>query len=113
MIAIGMMAVALSFVVLAAHFLRDGNMVMVALSLFLPVLLFIPRPIVARVLQVALLLASLEWLRTMMTIVDVRAAAGMPYTRTVVILAVVALLTLASAFVFHTRAMRRRYGLER
>ncbi len=111
MIVFGMLAVALSFAVLAAHFLRDGNVAMVAVSLFLPVLLFIPKAAVARLLQVALLLASLEWLRTLVAIVQERMAAGVPYTRTVIILAVVALLTLASAFVFHLRAMRRRYGL--
>lgn len=105
--------VVLSFAVLAAHFLRDGNIVLVAASLFLPVLLFYPRPGVARLLQVALLLAGLEWLRTMSNIVDARAAAGVPYVKTVVILAGVALFTVASAFAFHLPRLRRRYGIPR
>ena len=38
----------------AAHFLRDGHLVLVTASLFLPVLLFMPSAIVARLLQVVL-----------------------------------------------------------
>jgi hypothetical protein len=113
MTALGMIAVVLSFLVLGAHFLRDGNMVMVAVSLFLPLLLLVPKALVARLLQVALLLAGIEWLWTLYTIAQERAAAGVPYTRTVIILAGVALFTVASAFAFHLRGMRRRYELDR
>ena len=111
MIALGILPVVLSFVVLAAHFLRDGHLVLVAASFFAPVLLFMPNAAVARLLQIVLMAASLEWLRTMIAIAHERMAEGAPYTRSVVILAAVAIFTLASAFAFHLPAMRRRYGL--
>jgi hypothetical protein len=113
MMAFGMVAVVLSFSVLAAHFLRDGSVVMVAVCLLLPVLLFFPRKGAARVVQAALVLGTIEWIRTLVTIVQERMAAGVPYTRTMIILAVVAALTLASALVFRMPRMRRRYDLER
>lgn len=113
MIVLGILPVVLSFLVLAAHFLRDGHLVLVAVSLFLPVLLFMPNAVVARLLQVVLMAGSLEWLRTMVSIAHERMAEGMPYARSVVILAAVAILTLASAFAFHLPAMRKRYQLQR
>lgn len=113
MVFANLLPVILSFGLLAAHFLRDGNAAMVAASLFLPVLLFVQLPWVARLLQVALLMGALEWLRAMTGIVEARMAFGEPYVRTVVILSAVALFTVASAFVFHLPRLRRRYGLER
>jgi len=112
MMAFGMTAIVLSFAVLAAHFLREGSVIMVAVCLFMPVLLFFPRKGAARVLQAALALGAIEWIRTLVTIVHERMAAGMPYTRTMIILAAVAAWTLASAFVFRMPRLRRRYDLD-
>lgn len=108
----GFVAIVLSFAVLAAHFLRDGNMVLVALCLFMPVLLFFPKRAAARVLQAALVLGAIEWVWTLVTIVQHRMAVGAPYTRTAIILGAVAAFTLASALVFRMARMRRRYGLK-
>lgn len=112
MMALGFAAVALVFAVLAAHFLREGSMIMVAVSLFVPVLLFYPRKWAARVVQAALVLGAIEWAWTLYAIVQHRMAAGVPYTRTMIILGAVALLTLAAGLVFRMPRMRRRYGLE-
>jgi hypothetical protein len=113
MMAFGVTAVVLSFAVLAAHFLREGSVIMVAVCLFLPVLLFFPRKGAALAVQAALVLGAIEWIRTLVIIVQERMAAGVPYTRTMIILAVVAAWTLASVFVFRMPRMRRRYDLER
>lgn len=113
MIALGILPVVSSFGVLAAHFLRGGHIVLVAITLFLPVLLFFARPAIARLLQVTLMAASVEWMHTMIVIAQERIAAGLPHTRAVLIMAAVALFTLASAFAFHLPAMRRRYGLHK
>jgi hypothetical protein len=77
------------------------------------VLLFFPRKGAALVVQAALVLGAIEWIRTLVIIVQERMAAGVPYTRTMIILAVVAAWTLASVFVFRMPRMRRRYDLER
>ena len=58
----------LSAVLLAAHFLRDGQIVVIVLCLLLPLLL-IPRKLaLLRLLQGLLVIGALEWLRTLQTV---------------------------------------------
>ena len=101
--------IVLSLVVLGAHFLRDGNTPLVAACLVLIGLLPIRHVLVARLVQAALVLGSLEWLWTLYRLLEVRIALGQPYTRMTVILAVVAAITFCSALLFRTRALRQVY----
>ncbi len=101
--------IVLSLVVLGAHFLRDGNTPLVAACLVLIGLLPIRHVLVARLVQAALVLGSLEWLWTLYRLLEVRIALGQPYTRMTVILAVVAAITFCSALLFQTRALRQVY----
>lgn len=87
----------LSALVLAAHFLRTGNLVVVALILCAPLLLLVRQRWVVIALQVGLGVAALEWIRTAVTIAQERAATGAPTTRMFVILGGVALFTALSA----------------
>jgi hypothetical protein len=105
--------IVVSLLVLGAHFLRYGNLAGVLAVLILVGLLFVPRPWAARVVQAALVLGTLEWLRTLFVLVRWRAAHGEPIARMAVILAVVAALTLGSALLFQSRRLRALYGLER
>ena len=105
--------VVLSLVVLGAHFMRAEIELGVIGSLMLIGLLFIRRSWVARLVQAALVLGALEWLRTIYVLTQVRAAQGEPYTRLAVILAVVFVVTAASALLFETPALKRIYGLNR
>lgn len=101
--------VVLSMVVLGAHFLRDGASAGVFVCLLLIGLLFVRRPWVARVVQVALVLGALEWLRTMYVLAQIRALHGQPYGRMLVILGVVMAVTLCSALLFQSQTMKRVY----
>ena len=103
--------VVLSLGLLGAHFFRAGMQVPVALCLVLVVLLAVPRPWAARLVQAALVLGAVEWIRTLVAIASVRAAAGQPATRMAVILGAVALVTLASARVFRHRRVAGFYRL--
>lgn len=109
MIAILLTPVVLSLVVLAAHFLRDGWIVGVALTLALIPLLLLRRWWVPRLVQIVLVLAAAEWVRTLLALRDVRIAFGEPYARMVLILGVAAAFTALSALVFQTPRLRRRY----
>ena len=102
--------VLLSFLVLAAHFYRGGNDVLVAVSLLLPLLLFIRKPWVPGVIQVALLLGALEWLHTLWFIAQMRMEFDMPWMRMAFILGGVALFTALAALVFFSRGLRSRYS---
>ena len=109
MLVLQLVPVMLSLVVLAAHFSRHGQSNLVFLSVALIGLLAVPRLWAARVLQAALLLGAAEWVRTLIVLGRTRAEHDLPATRMVTILAVVALLTAASALVFRTRRARARF----
>jgi hypothetical protein len=99
----------LSFVVLAAHFVRHGHPVFVFLSVAAIGLAAVPRRWAARVLQVALLLGAAEWVRTLIVLVRLRTGHGEPANRAAIILSVVAAVTAASALAFQTRRARARF----
>lgn len=109
MIVLYVTLIVVSFLVLGAHFLRFGAMPLVALCLFLPFLLFVRRPWVARVIQVALVLGGLEWLRTVISLIGNRQASGEPWTRMALILGVVALVAFVSALTFQLRPLKKWY----
>ena len=102
--------VVLSLLLLGAHFMRYGNQPGVAMASLLIALLFVRRPWVARIVQVALVLAAIEWVRTLYLLAAMRAATGESATRMVIILASVATVTLLSALLFESKALKRIYG---
>jgi hypothetical protein len=102
---------ALALLLLAAHFARATAWLPAVVSLALIGLLAVPRPWAARLLQAALVLGALEWVRTLWLLAAARAAAGTPWLRMALILGAVSLLTLASAWVFQLPAVRRRFRL--
>ena len=113
MVGLLLLPAALSFVVLAAHFLRAGNWVLVTLVLAFLALLAVRRPWAARAVQIALLLGAAEWVRTTVRLVSLRSAAGQPVVRLVAILGGVTFVTAASALLFQSARLRRWYGAER
>ena len=82
---------------LAAHFYRAGSTALVLISLAIPTLLIIRHILTTRLVQLWLLLGSLEWLRTLYFLVHERQQLGHPYIRLAVILVIVALCTGLSA----------------
>lgn len=101
--------VVLSLVVLAAHFLRFGNAIGVVGSVALVALLAVRRPWVPRLVQVALVLGGVEWLRTLYYLAQLRAAMSQPYTRMTVILGAVAAMTFLAALLLQSRPLKKVY----
>jgi len=99
----------LSLLLLAAHFSRAGLLPLSLLSLALITLVFIPRRWAALTLQVVLVLGALEWVRTIVVLVQARMDAGMPAARMAIILGCVVLVTLGAAVLFRTSRLRRRF----
>lgn len=106
-----LLPVVISALLMAAHFSRADNLVLVVVALGAPILLFLRKPWVARGMQVVLLLAALEWVRTLISIAVRRQEAGEPWLRMAVILGVVALSTGLSALVFLHKGLKERYSL--
>ena len=103
--------IVLSLLVLGAHFMRYGYTIGVVGALALTGLLFIRRPWVARLVQIVLALGALEWIRTLYVLARWRAAQGEPFIRMIVILSVVAAITLGSALLFQSAALKGIYRL--
>jgi hypothetical protein len=109
---VGVLALpALALLLLGAHFFRAGLVAVAAACAVLLVLLSVRSPWSARALQGALALGTLEWLRTAWVFASARAAAGQPYTRLLVILGSVALLTALAAWLLRSRAARAHFRM--
>ena len=102
----------LSLLVLAAHTMRLGAPLLMAIPLAVLVALAWPRRWVARMAQGVLVLGALEWIRVILAYVSVRQAHGMPWVRLAIILGSVAAVTFLSALLFQTARLRRRYRLD-
>ncbi len=81
-----------------AHLMREGQMVLLVICLALMGLAFVTRSWAVRTLQAALALATIEWIRTLLLIREVRVEAGAPWLRMSLILGVVAAFTLLAAW---------------
>lgn len=103
--------IVLSFVVLGAHFMRYGSDPGVIAAAVLIGLLFVRKPWVARLLQVALVLGAVMWLHTLYDLAQLRMAFGESPTRLVIILGTVAAVTLCSALLFQTKDLKKIYRL--
>lgn len=108
---IRLLPVFISSLLITAHFLRYGALVLVCCSLTFPFFLLFPKKWAARIVQLCLLIAMFEWLRAMFNIVSQRIDMGMPWARLAIILGSVAILTGASACVFLMESLRDRYQL--
>lgn len=105
-----LLPVIVSYLLIAAHFLRSGQTIVAALLLCAPLMLLVRKTWVPGFTQVVLLLAALEWLRTLINIAQLRMQMGEPWTRMAVILGVVVLFTAASGLVFRSKALRARFA---
>ena len=100
----------LSFLLLAAHFYRSGQVVLAGLCVATLFLLFFRRPWVPKLLQILLILGALEWLRSLYYFAAMRIAWDQPWTRLAIILGAIALFTAFSGLVFKSKALSTRYS---
>ena len=108
---LGFLPVVISTLLIAAHFLRDGDLPLVVISLVIPLLLVFRRPAAVRIVQLGLLLATIEWLLTTYLLVSYRLKADLPWIRVAFIMGGVAVFTLASTLVFRLSALKERYKI--
>jgi hypothetical protein len=108
---IKLLPVILSLLLLGAHFFRAGIIVLVLLVIVVLFMLLIRQPWVVRLVQFVLIVGGLEWVRTLLAIVNLRQMSGGPWMRLSLILGGVALLTMCSALVFRFKSLRELYNL--
>jgi hypothetical protein len=100
---------AIASLLLAAHFYRAGNLLLVALCLATPLLFLYRKRWSLILLQFAAYGATARWLWTALQIVEFREQAGRPWATAAAILVGVALFTLAAGLLMNSRSMRERY----
>ncbi|MEJ2084585.1 MAG: hypothetical protein P8Y44_02765 [Acidobacteriota bacterium] len=101
--------VCLATLLLAAHFLRWGNALLVAVTLILPCLLLIRRRWALRTVQVALACGAAIWLTATYRFIRMRIALGEPWGRLALILGAVIIVTLTAAVALDGTSIRDRY----
>lgn len=99
----------LAALLLGAHFLRAGNLLMVALCLAAPLLFLWRRRWSLILLQLLAYGAAATWITAAIQLVQMRQQLGQPWTAAVIILACVALFTLLAGLLLNSRAIRQRY----
>lgn len=96
-----------SLLILAAHFLHNGgNFLLVIPCLALCLFLFSHNRWMLYIVQIALILATIEWIFTAIDIVQVREQTGLPYMRAAIIISSVAALNLIAAVLLRYRNRR-------
>jgi hypothetical protein len=101
--------IAISFLLLAAHFLRYWHPLLMILCMASPFLLLIKKRWVLIVLQTLAYLGALVWIRTALEIVRFRMLHGFPYTRVILILGTVTLFTILSGLLLNSKQMLDTY----
>lgn len=105
-----LLPVFISFLLMAAHLVRAGQIVLAFLVPALLLLLVLKKNWVPWVIQLTLLLGAVEWLRTLYSVAQMRIEFGMPWMRMAIILGAVALFTALSCLVFRSKALRSRFS---
>ena len=99
----------LSALTLAAHFLRNGHVLLTAIAAVIPLLFLVRRRWVVRYAQTVLGLGTLEWSRSAGEILHERLLEGQPYVRMLVIMYGVAAFGAFSALLLQSARVKRRY----
>lgn len=97
----------LSSIILAAHFLRSSQYVLVGISIAMAILAFFRYVPLKRIVQIFLLAGSLVWLWTMVDIAQVRAEMGGNVMRMMIIMCGVSLFTIVSAMLLSLNRRRQ------
>jgi hypothetical protein len=94
---------------IAAHFLRFGNMVGVALCLATPLLFLVRRRWSLLLLQGLAYVAAVIWLATAWQVVAMRLSFGQPWLRAAAILVAVAAVNVLAGSLLLSRSVQLRY----
>jgi len=93
--------VVLSFLIMAAHFSRNDQTLLMIVSALLPIMLIIKTLWARLVLQVALVLGALEWVWSTLDLIEIRKDIGEDWQRLAIILFSVAAFTLVSGLLLY------------
>ena len=105
-----LLPVFLSFLLIAAHFQRADYSILALTCILAPCLLYFTRPWSIRIVQVLMLLSAIEWIRTLVYLVQLRQDLDQPWLRLAIIIGSVALFTAVSTLVFRHGSIKKKYN---
>jgi hypothetical protein len=100
----------LSALLVAAHFLRSGDMLPVLLCLLAPGLLFVRKPWSLVVIQALCVVSALIWLFVLFGIIQERLITGQPWWPSALILGLVAAFSLYSGWLLESPDVKEHYS---
>ena len=100
---------AIAALLLGAHFLRAGNVLMMALCVAAPLLFLWRKRWSLLLLQILAYGAALTWIAVAYQLIELRQRSGQPWTVAAIILGSVALFTAAAGLLLNSRAIKDRY----
>ena len=103
----------LSFLLLGAHFLRAGQIVIMMICLMVPGLLFIKARWSLWLVQMLSSVSVVIWLHTTVTIYRKRVLLGLPWGRALMIMGAVTLFALVSGLLLHSACVKEKYPISR
>jgi hypothetical protein len=95
---------------LGAHFMRAGNLTLVALCLAAPLLFLYRKRWSLIALQLLAYVAAANWIAVAVELVRLRQQLGLPWTVAATILGTVSLFTLLAGLLLNSRAITKRYS---
>lgn len=95
---------------MAAHFSRTQNDWLALGCLLIPLLLLIKKRWILKIYQAYLVVGGIVWISRTAELVHMRQSEGEPWLRLAIILSVVALYTLLSAFILQNKKIQTRYS---
>ena len=101
--------VIIAAVLLAAHFLRQSEFVLMFLCILTPLLLLIRKRWSLFALQLLMYLGAVIWLTTTVQFVQERLSSGEPWIRLVIILGVVILFTIMAGLLLNSAVIKEKY----
>ncbi len=101
--------IVLAALLLGAHFLREGNYLLVAVCVATPFLFLWTKCASLIALQLMAYAAAATWIVVAFRLVEVRQQTGRSWTAAVVILGAVALFTLVAGLMLNSRAITQHY----
>ncbi len=101
---------ALSAILIAAHFLRTSSFIPILICLAAPFLLFIKKRWSVLVVQALTVVAAATWLLTLYGIIQERIFVGRSWTASAIILGVVAGYTLLTGWLLNSPIVKEQYS---
>ena len=101
--------VILTYLLLSVHFLRDGQLIYTSIFLLIPFLLLVKKRKSIIIVQIFSFVGVIVWLQTALVLIQERMIMDAPWTRLIMILGGIIILTGLSGFLLNSAVVKEKY----